>query len=202
MYKKLRRKIVIYTILGVFSILAIILGTVNIVNFISSAEGADHVTERIAANKGKMNPGGGPGGHGGPGGRGFDGGGMGGGTSAEKADDSAKAIKAVEAINISAGKIFSYTYDDCIHTNGDPLDTGKTGSATITISGGEFTLKASDDAAHADGTLNITGGTINVAQSHEAIEGKILNSVEEKLLLMVVTTVLMVLTQLTLVVAT
>lgn len=64
MYKKLRRKIVIYTILGVFSILAIILGAVNIVNFISSAEGADHVTERIAANKGKMSTGGGPGGEG------------------------------------------------------------------------------------------------------------------------------------------
>ena len=116
----------------------------------------------------------GGGGQSGPGG-GFDGGGMSGGTSAEKADDSAKAIKAVESINISAGTIYSYTYDDCIHTNADALDTGKTGSAAINISGGSIDLKASDDAIHADGTLTISGGEINVIQSHEGIEANIIN---------------------------
>ncbi|MCR5491906.1 MAG: carbohydrate-binding domain-containing protein [Bacilli bacterium] len=110
------------------------------------------------------------------GGGGFDGGGMTGGSSAEKADESAKAIKAPEAINIAAGDIFCYTYDDCIHTNGDDtLDSGATPSAQINVTGGTLNLKASDDALHADGTLTISGGTINVAESHEGVEANTLN---------------------------
>ncbi|MBO4623138.1 MAG: carbohydrate-binding domain-containing protein [Bacilli bacterium] len=115
-----------------------------------------------------------PGGPGGPGG-GFGGGGFGGGSSAEKADDSAKGIKANEAINITAGDIFIYTYDDAIHTNNDKLDTGVSASASINISGGNITIKASDDGIHADGTLTITGGEVNVAESHEGLEGNIIN---------------------------
>ena len=117
----------------------------------------------------------GPGGPGQPGG-GFDGGGMTGGNSAEKADESAKGIKANESIEINAGKIFAYTYDDAIHTNCDEkLENGNTPSALITITGGTLELNASDDAIHADGTLEITGGTINVEEAHECLEGKIIN---------------------------
>lgn len=119
-------------------------------------------------------PGGGPGG-GGPGGGGFDGGGMEGGTSAEKADSSAKALKANEYINISAGQIYTYTYDDSIHTNANVLDTNVTASANINISGGTLRLKASDDAIHADKTLTISGGDITVIESHEAVEANIIN---------------------------
>ena len=116
--------------------------------------------------------GGGPGWPGGnPGGGGFPGG----GTSAEKADDSAKGIKANESITINAGKIFTYTYDDGLHTNNDTLDTGLKASANIIINNGELTLKASDDAIHADGTLTISGGIINVSESHEGLEGNIIN---------------------------
>ena len=116
------------------------------------------------------------GGHGNPpSGGGFGGGGFQGGSSAEKADDSAKGIKAPEAINISGGKIFSYTYDDGLHTNADKLDTGVTGSANINISGGTLSIKASDDGIHADKTLNITDGVIYVAESHEGIEANIIN---------------------------
>lgn len=110
-----------------------------------------------------------------PGG-GFDGGGMSGGKSAEKADSSAKAIKANEAIDITAGNIFTYTYDDGLHTNCDSLlENGNTPSAAINISGGTLSMKASDDAIHSDKTLNITGGTIYVSEAHEGIEGKIIN---------------------------
>lgn len=117
---------------------------------------------------------GGPGGRPGDGG-GFDGGGMQGGSSAEKADDSAKGIKANESITINAGKIFVYSYDDSIHTNNDTLDTGVKASANIYINGGELTLKASDDAIHADGTLTVSGGTVYIPESHEGLEGNIIN---------------------------
>ena len=108
-------------------------------------------------------------------GGGFNGGGFGGGTSAEKADSSAKALKACEYIKITAGNLFTYTYDDGIHTNADTLDTGKTATADILISGGTIKIKASDDGIHADGTLTVNGGVIYISESHEAIEGKIIN---------------------------
>ena len=122
----------------------------------------------------------GPGGFGGPGGNmaggGFNGGGFAGETSkAAKAEDSAKGIKANEYIKISDGTIFTYTYDDGLHTNNDTLDTGTTASATIYIEGGTIKIKASDDGIHADGTLNISGGSVIVSESHEGIEGKIIN---------------------------
>lgn len=117
----------------------------------------------------------GPGGSRDNGGGGFGGGGWSGGSSAEKADDSAKAFKAVESITINAGNIFTYTYDDGLHTNEDTLDTGSTGKATININGGTLKMKASDDAIHSDGILNINGGTIYVSESHEAIEAKTIN---------------------------
>ena len=120
---------------------------------------------------------GGPSGSGGgprPGG-GFNGGGFGGGSSAEKADDSAKGIKANELINITAGEIYIYAYDDGIHTNNDKLDTGVTAKANIIISGSTINIKASDDGIHADGSLTISGGNVTVIQSHEGLEGKIIN---------------------------
>ena len=125
-------------------------------------------TTSRSSRAGHNNPPGEPGG-------GFDGGGWSGGKSAEKADDSAKGIKANEAINISAGTIFSYTYDDGIHTNATQLDTKVTSSADINISGGTLKIKASDDGVHADKNLNITGGAIYVAQSHEGVEANIVN---------------------------
>ncbi len=98
----------------------------------------------------------GPGGSGG----GFDGGGMSGGTSAEKADDSAKAIKAATLMEISDGEIFTYTYDDGLHSDG-----------SLTISGGTIKQKASDDGIHAEGALKITDGVIYISESYEGIEG-------------------------------
>ena len=109
-----------------------------------------------------------------PGG-GFDGGGFNSGKSAEKSDSSAKGIKANEYIKVTDGMIFAYTYDDCLHTNNDTLETNVKANATINIEGGTLNLKASDDAIHADGTLNITDGNIYIAKSHEGIEANIIN---------------------------
>jgi len=136
---------------------------------ISSTDSSSALTKLSTTEIG--GPGGGPGGPGG----GFGGGGFGGGSSAEKADDSAKGIKANEVINITAGEIFIYTYDDAIHTNSNKLDTGLTANANINISGGTINIKASDDGIHADGTLTISGGEVNIAESHEGLEGKIVN---------------------------
>ncbi len=115
----------------------------------------------------------GPGGGGTPGGDngGFDDGGMTGGTSSEKADDSAKAFKAANEINITAGELFSYTYDDGYHTDTDVLESGSYGSGNINISGGTLKIKASDDGVHAGGTLTVSGGTIYVSESYEGLEG-------------------------------
>lgn len=54
MIKKLRKKLVIYTILGAFSLLAIILTAINVTNFVMVAEQADDIAQRIKKNDGEM----------------------------------------------------------------------------------------------------------------------------------------------------
>ncbi|MDD6812460.1 MAG: carbohydrate-binding domain-containing protein [Lachnospiraceae bacterium] len=53
---------------------------------------------------------------------------------------------------------------------------GKTGDAVhsnamLTIKGGTFEILTGDDAFHADDTLEIIAGTINIAESYEGLEG-------------------------------
>ena len=139
--------------------------TLNSSNNVSSSNSQSTITNLAY-------PGGRPGGQ--PGG-GFNGGGFGGGKAAEKADDSAKGIKANEMIDITAGEIFIYAYDDGIHTNNDELETGVIASANINITGGSVKIKASDDGIHADGTLTISGGSVYVQESHEGLEANIIN---------------------------
>lgn len=60
MIKKLRKKLVTYTIVGVFSLLAVILTAINVTNFVMVAEQADEIAQRIKKNDGEMpqpNPG-------------------------------------------------------------------------------------------------------------------------------------------------
>ena len=54
MIKKLRKKLIIYTILGVFSLIVIILTTINVTNFVMVAEQADDIAQRIKKNDGEM----------------------------------------------------------------------------------------------------------------------------------------------------
>ena len=135
----------------------------------SSSVSSTSTTATITTLAGPGGPGGGR--HGG----GFGGGGFNGGKSAEKADDSAKGIKANETIDITAGEIFIYAYDDGIHTNNDELETGDIASASINISGGTIKIKASDDGIHADGTLTISDGLVYIQESHEGLEANIIN---------------------------
>ena len=98
-------------------------------------------------------------------------------TNNNSADVSAKGIKANNEIYIKDGDISIETYDDAIHANNDEtLENGETPLGNINISGGNLkSLKASDDGIHADGELNISGGTIKVETSYEGLEGNVIN---------------------------
>jgi len=120
-----------------------------------------------------MGPGGGPGNWGGaPGGDSWR---QGGGNSEGNKNTtsySCKGIKAANAIEIVSGTLVIDAYDDALHANKDEtMESGVRATGNITISGGTVTLNSMDDGAHADGTLLISGGTVSVTGSYEALEG-------------------------------
>ena len=107
-------------------------------------------------------PGGGPGGWGGEQG------------NTDKAGASAKGIKAANTIQVSGGDTTIQAHDDGLHANyGDTFDNGSSvvGAGDVLISGGNLTITASDDGVRADRYLRISGGTIKVITSYEALEG-------------------------------
>ncbi len=96
----------------------------------------------------------------------------------DKTEYSTKGIKAANDINISAGTITIYAYDDGLHaqegnTLGDEDDTTDdvTSTGCITISGGTITITSKDDGVHADATLTISGGNVTVTTAYEGLEG-------------------------------
>lgn len=123
---------------------------------------------QLAGPGGWGGQGGGPGGWGG-------GGGMQEGNT-DKASYSAKGIKSDNEIYIRGGNIVVKAYDDAIHAGrGAVLENGSTGLGNVHISGGNLSLYASDDGIHADYINEISGGTIDITNSYEGIEGNILN---------------------------
>ena len=98
----------------------------------------------------------------------------GGGGNSNKTTYSSKGIKAASEINISGGAVTVYCMDDGLHANqGEKLEDGTTGAGNITISGGTVTVTAADDGMHADSTLKIDGGYVNIVDSHEGLEGNV-----------------------------
>ncbi|MBR4661696.1 MAG: carbohydrate-binding domain-containing protein [Clostridia bacterium] len=91
-------------------------------------------------------------------------------------ESSSKGIKAENAVLIEAGIVTIYAMDDGVHANADSeLDNGGTPEGKITVSGGSLTITAADDGLHADGDLIISGGAVNVAESHEGLEGNVIS---------------------------
>lgn len=83
-----------------------------------------------------------------------------------------KGVTADNSVTVSGGTISVTSNDDALHANNDnALENGASPLGNVTITGGSITVNTGDDGIHADGTLLVTGGYVNVAQSHEGLEG-------------------------------
>ena len=90
--------------------------------------------------------------------------------------DSYKGIKADNAISIAGGVIVINAKDDGVHANNDvALENEQTPLGNITVTDGSLTIVSGDDAMHADGTLQIDGGYVNVVNAVEGLEGHYVN---------------------------
>ncbi|MBR5263465.1 MAG: carbohydrate-binding domain-containing protein, partial [Clostridia bacterium] len=83
-----------------------------------------------------------------------------------------KGIKAANEVLIHAGTLNVKAYDDAIHSGtDDALENGSSPLGNVTVTGGTVTLFSNDDGLHADGVLSIQGGTVNVTNAYEGLEG-------------------------------
>ena len=125
-------------------------------------------------------------------------------TASNASVDSYKGVKVENILTISGGTIDIKSYDDGLHANyGTAFDSGETGVGTINIVGGAVNIivyspttqtqggrmgpggrpgswggqqaVSGADAIHADYTLNIAGGIINIDSSYEGLEANIIN---------------------------
>ena len=116
-------------------------------------------------------------------------------TASGASTTSYKGVKVGNELTVNAGTINVYSYDDGLHADyGATLENGNKGQGNININGGEIKISVysptkttpggrmgpggwsgqqtvtGSDAIHADNTLTISGGTINVDSAYEGLE--------------------------------
>ena len=100
----------------------------------------------------------------------------GGSDNSDKTTWSSKGIKAGNEIIINGGTLQVYADDDGLHANGgDTLGNGETSLGNVTINDGSVRITSADDGIHADEVLTVNGGTVDVTESHEGLEGNVIN---------------------------
>lgn len=80
-----------------------------------------------------------------------------------------QGLRANNSIRIASGTYTITTTDDAIHADSSDDENGY-----VYIQDGSFALSSGDDGIHADGNVLICGGTIDIAQSYEGIEGQVI----------------------------
>jgi hypothetical protein len=81
-------------------------------------------------------------------------------SSSEETTESAKGLKSGGDMTISGGTFSLDCLDDALHCGG-----------VLTVEEGtDLTIATGDDGIHADDTLSISGGTINITKSYEGLE--------------------------------
>ncbi|MBR6405956.1 MAG: carbohydrate-binding domain-containing protein [Lachnospiraceae bacterium] len=99
-----------------------------------------------------------------------------GGGNSDKTAWSSKGIKAENEIIINGGTLTVHAMDDGLHANGGTeLENGEKSIGNITVNAGSITVVCADDGMHADSELTINGGTVQISESHEGLEGNVIN---------------------------
>lgn len=106
-------------------------------------------------------------------------------TSKSASVTSYKGIKAANRLDVNGGRLTLCSYDDGLHADyGAALENGSTGQGIININDGVITVRVNSsvsryvsgaDAIHADNTLNVNGGTIDISSAYEGLEATVVN---------------------------
>jgi hypothetical protein len=121
-------------------------------------------------------------------------------TASDASTTSYKGVKVQNELRISGGSVTLQTYDDGLHADyGTSFADGTKGIGTISISGGSVNMTvyapqnstpggrrgpggwggqktvSGADGIHADGELNISGGTVRIDSAYEGLEANVIN---------------------------